>query len=283
VAAVNRLAAVVKRPAGLVAVALVVLGAGWAIAPRSALPLYDGIGFPDEPYRFVQRPASAPETKPPTTAHASASVKNGQVGSIVAASGEVAPQITVYVPKGRLVAPTGATGVTITGQPVRNLPTSHGEYLWSDVYTVSASPSGTTFNSGGQQATITLRAAAPQRPIPHIAFYEGNGRWALLPTFAQGQDIYIAELTRFGQFAVIGDNPLLVTQLPGGGAGKKGSGSGSAVGLLVAIGAGAFVALLFVLGQVRRARLRAQAESDADGLDQDGDHVRADDVEEAER
>jgi hypothetical protein len=249
----------------LLAVALAVLGVGWAIAPRTALPLYDGIGFPDEPYRFVQRPPSAPETKPPTTARASGSVQKGQVGSIIAASAEVAPQITVYIPKGRLVAPSGATSVTVTGQPVRNLPTSNGEYLWSDVYTVSPSPSGTTFTSGGQQATITLRAAGPQRPIPHIAYYDGNGRWTLLPTFPQGQDIYIAELTRFGQFAVIGDNPLLVTQLSGVSKGKSSSGS-TVVGLAVGVGIGAVIVILFVLGQLRRARVRAQeaAESDED-------------------
>jgi hypothetical protein len=263
-------AAALRRPAGLVAVALAVLGVGWAIAPRSALPLYDGIGFPDEPYRFVQRPPSAPETKAPTTAHASSTVTKGQVGSILAVSAEVAPQITVYIPKGRLVPPSGATDVAVTGKPVRNLPASHGEYLWSDVYTVSPSPSGTTFNSGGQQATITLRAAGPQRPIPHIAYYDGNGRWTLLPTFPQGQDIYIAELTRFGQFAVIGDNPLLVTQLSGRSK-AKGSNGSTAVGLAVGVGVGAVIVILFVLGQMRRARVRAAAavESEPDPTEEE--------------
>ena len=252
----SRIVAALRRPTGLVAVALVLLGVGWAIAPRSALPLYDGIGFPDEPYRFVQRPPNAPETKAPTIAKASGSVRNGQVASILAASAEVAPQITVYIPKGRLVPPSGATSVAVTGQPVRNLATSKGQYLWSNVYTVSPSPSGTTLSSGGQQATITLRAAGPQRPIPHIAYYDGNGHWTLLPTFPQGQDIYVAELTRFGQFAVIGDNPLLVTQLSGVSKGKGGNGS-TAVGLAVGVGVGAVIVILFVLGRMRRARVRA--------------------------
>jgi hypothetical protein len=263
--------AALNRPARLITAALLVLGVGWAIAPRSALPLYDGIGFPDEPYRFVQRPPGAQETKAPTTANGTASVNGGTVGSLVAASGESAPQLSIYIPKGRLVAPAGTSTVSLTGSPAQPLPTPRGQYLWSDVYTIVASPGGVRLNSGGQQATITLRAASAQRPQPSIAYYAG-GRWHLLPTFAQGRDIYIAELTRFGQFAVVGRNPLLVSQLPGN---SKASSGGSAVGLIVGIGAAVVVVVLFVLGRLRRAQARAAegGEPDADELsDAAGNH-----------
>jgi hypothetical protein len=252
--------AAVSRPSRLLVVALLVLGAGWAIAPRSALPLYDGLQFPDEPYRFVQRPAGAPETAAPTTAHGSAAVSGGSTGQLVAASAESAPQISLYIPKGKLNVPAGTSTVSIAGKPAAPLPTGRGQYLWSDVYDVTATPGTTQFKPGGQQATITLRAASAQRPQPSIAYYDGS-RWQLLPTFAQGRDIYIAELNRFGQFAVIGNNPLLVSQLSGGG--KSGGGS-SAIGLVVGIGAGVVVVVLFVLGRVRRARARAAGADDED-------------------
>lgn len=240
-----------SRSARFVTVALVLLGLAWAVAPRSALPLYDGIGFPDEPYRFVQRPPGAEETKPPTDARGTAAVHSGRVGSLVAASAEVAPQISVVIPQGRLRVPAGAARVTVTGAPAQPLPTGPGQYLWSNVYEVRASPDA-RLSAGGQQATITLRAATAQRPQPHIAYY-ASGHWKLLPTFAQGQDIYIAQLTTFGQFAVIGGNPLAVAQLSP--AGNGGSG-GNSVGLVVGIGAAVVVVALFVLGRQRRARAR---------------------------
>lgn len=245
-----------NRPTKLVLAALLVLGVGWSIAPRSALPLYDGIGFPDEPYRFVQRPAGAEETKPPTTAHGSAAVTGETTSTLVAASAETAPQISLYVPKGKLGVPAGTSKVSLTATPAPPLPTGHGQYLWSDVYDVTPSPGSTEFKNNDQQATITLRAASAQRPQPNIAYYDGK-RWQLLPTYAQGRDIYIAELNRFGQFAVVGKNPLLVSQIVGN---NQGSGGGSPIGLIVGIGAGVIVVVLFVLGRMRRARARATEE-----------------------
>jgi hypothetical protein len=262
----------VNRPGRLIIAALLVLGVGWSIAPHSALPLYDGIGFPDEPYRFVQRPAGAQETKAPTTAHGTASVSGGSNAPLVAASAESAPQISLYIPKGKLTVPAGTSEISLTGTPVKPLPTGKGQYLWSDVYTVSASPGSTVFKTGGSQATITLRAASAQRPQPSIAYYDGN-RWHLMPTFAQGRDIYIAELTRFGQFAVIGPNPLLVSQLSGS---SKGGGGSSAIGVIVGIGVGVIVVVLFVLGRLRRARARAAAEADEYYDDTDEDEEEED-------
>ena len=255
-----------NRPAKLIVAALLILGVGWSVAPRSALPLYDGIGFPDEPYRFVQRPAGAQETKAPTTARGSAAVTGAGTAQLVVASAETAPQISLYIPKGKLLAPAGTSQVSVTAKPVENLSTGRGQYLWSDVYDLTASPDSTQFNAKGQQATITLRAASPQRPQPNIAYYDGT-RWHLLPTFAQGRDIYIAELNRFGRFAVLGANPLAVTQIVGN---NQGSGGSSPIGLIVGIGAGVVVVVLFVLGRMRRARVRAAAAQDItdEGIDE---------------
>lgn len=261
-----------NRSSKLVLAALLVLGVGWSIAPRTALPLYDGIGFPDEPYRFVQRPAGAQETKPPTTGHGTASVTGATTGQVLVASAETAPQISLYIPKGKLVAPAGTSKVSVIGTPVQNLPTGHGQYLWSDVYDVTASPGSTQFRTNGQQATITLRAASAQRPQPNIAYYDGTS-WHLLPTFAQGRDIYIAELNRFGQFAVIGKNPLLVSQIVGN---SQGNGGSSPIGLIVGIGAGVVVVVLFVLGRMRRARARAAEEEDDDEEEFSAAYVDAD-------
>jgi len=250
--------AAVNRSGKLVLAALLVLGIGWSIAPRTALPLYDGLQFPDEPYRFVQRPAGAEETKPPTTAHGTASVTDGTTDQLTVASAESAPQISLYIPKGKLDVPAGASDITVTAAPAQPITPRAGQYLWSDVYDLEASPGSTTFKPNGQQATITLRAASAQRPQPSIAYYAGES-WHLLPTFAQGRDIYIAELNRFGEFAVIGKNPLLVSRIVGN---SQGNGGSSPIGLIVGIGAGLVVVVLFVLGRMRRARARATEDAD---------------------
>ncbi len=240
-----------KRTPVLVLVSLLVLGVGWSIAPRSALPLYDGVGFPDEPYRFVQRPSGAPDTKAPTTARAQATVRNGHNASLLAASAETAPQVSVQIPPGLLVTPAGTTRVILVATPEKPPPATTGQYLWSNVYDVTASPAA-ELGSGDLQATITLRAATAQGPEPQIARY-ASGHWTTMPTFATGQDIYAAQLTQFGRFAVVGTKPLDVSQLAGSGDGKSG---GSKIGLVV--GAGAVVVLvgLYLLGRRRRATVR---------------------------
>lgn len=244
---------------GLVLIALLLLGLGWAIAPRNALPLYDGVGFPDEPYRFVQPPKGAPPTKPPTTARANAQASGGRTTTQLAAnSAEQAPQVSVGIPPGRLAVPTTATRVSLVAAPTQPLPAPAGRYLWSNVYDLTTSPAA-TMRPGGLQATITLRAATAQQPKPAIAVYV-SGRWRMLPTFPTGRDIYIAELTRLGRFAVIGTKPIDVTQLPGYGSGSHGSKSG----LLVGIGALVVVVALFALGYVRRSRARAAVAADAE-------------------
>lgn len=243
---------------GLVVLALLVLGAGWAIAPRDALPLYDGVGFPDEPYRFVQPPKGAPATKPPSTARGSATASGGHTTTqLTANSAEQAPQVSVQIPSGRLAVPSTATRVTLVAAPAQPLQVPAGRYLWSNVYDITTSPAATL--RPGLQATITLRAATAQQPTPAIAHY-ANGRWTMLSTLPTGRDIYNAELTQLGRFAVIGTKPIDVTQLPGYGGGSR----GSKTGLLAGIGALVVVVALFVLGYLRRSRARAALAAGAD-------------------
>lgn len=247
----------------LVLTALIVLALGWAVAPRSALPLYDGVGFPDEPYRFVQKPAGAPDTKPPTTAHYEGRVEGGRNATdLVSASAEQAPQVSVYIPAGKLLVPSGAGRVTLSAAPARSLPAPPGAHLWSNVYVVRATPAGAHLSGGSGQATITLRAATSQRPQPHIAYYTG-GHWRLLPTFATGRDIYAAQFVALGSYAVIGTSPIDVSMLPGAG-GSSGAGS---TGLIIGIAALVVVVGLYLLGRHRRARARSAAAEAGTGPD----------------
>ena len=235
------------RTARLVPLALVLLALGWAVAPRSALPLYDGVGFPDEPYRFVVPPHGAPHTKAPTVASVTAALPAGQNSDINAASAEVAPQILVQIVAGDLLTPSGTHQVTVTATPVQPLPVPANHYLYSNVYDVTSSPVA-TLKPGPAQAILTMRAATPQQPQPQIERYQA-GQWVSLPTYPVGLDIYEAQLPGFGQYAVIGSVPLDVAKLVG----VRRSSSGGRIGIAVGAGVLVIVIVLFVLGR-RRAR-----------------------------
>ena len=76
-------------------VGAVALLTAWLLAP-AVTPIYDGPGFPDEPYRYVQAPAGAKATKPPTTAKASVTVNSqGLSGAAYSNSAEQGPQIVL--------------------------------------------------------------------------------------------------------------------------------------------------------------------------------------------
>ncbi|MGI8760753.1 MAG: hypothetical protein ACR2LF_05580 [Jatrophihabitantaceae bacterium] len=243
-----------NQPSGptlrLLLLALALLGGGWLLAPSSAPPLYDGVGFPDEPYRFVHTPEGASATKPPTFAVATASVAAGRCAQLNAASAESAPQVTVNIPAGELRVRAGTTSVKLTAAPEGMLPAAAGQYLWSNVYDVTVTPD-LTLQAAQQHPTITMRAATGQRPTPHIAVQVGHS-WTLLSTLAVGNDIYQAQLPRFGRFAVIGAVTLDVSQIKLGG-GEPVAGN---TGILIALGAVAALIVLFVLGERRRSTQR---------------------------
>ncbi len=119
-------AARVARPAGAVVAALVLLTIGWLLAPRFAPPIYDGVGFPDEPYRFVVPPSDAKTHKAPTTATAQIPVTKGTAAAAVLNSAEQAPQVAVLIPTGRLQAPAGPDSIVLHAAPVHPVRTPSG-------------------------------------------------------------------------------------------------------------------------------------------------------------
>jgi hypothetical protein len=255
------------RRAWLVLAALAVLAVGWALAPRSTPPLYDGVGFPDEPYRFVVKPAGACDTKVPTAASETTTVSAGKAGAVTLSTAEQAPQISVLIPSELLSVPSGTPRLTITAKPVQPVPAPHGRYLWSNVYDVEATIPGVTLHDTdpSRPTTITLRAATAQRPTPTIERYL-NGRWMPVTTAPAGRDIYNGSLPSLGRYAVIGDSPINVSDL------QCGKSSTSSTGILIASAAGGVVVLLAVFGILRRRRTRTDlAKGDALPSDDEND------------
>ncbi len=236
------------RSTALLLVAAGLLGLGWLLTPRSAPPLYDGVGFPDEPYRFVVAPAGATKTtKPPTVATGTAPVTGGVAGAVHASSAEQAPQISLLVPVGRLHAPAGTARVVLQATPERPLTAPAQRYLWSNVYEVAATDAAVSMRDASPPATITMRAATAQRPPPTIARYSG-GHWSTLQTIPVGSDIYQAALPGLGKYAVLGSEPLDFS---------SGGGSTTPTGIFIAAGFLLVVAALILVRVWRRRRSRS--------------------------
>jgi len=225
--------------------ALAALLAAWCLAPAS-LPVFDGLSQPDEPYRYVDPPATAKTTKAPTAARVTVPVRNGKnVGQFVN-SDESGPQISVYIAPGALALPVGASSVTVTATPLaprQPLPTD-GKVV-SNVYRVTATAGGQDLRvvgRGTQGVAVDMRAPTANQPGPVFERRTANG-WQRLKTSRSGFDVYHTnEVTALGEFALV-----QVSSSGGGGGGVN-------IGLLIGgIGVLAVAGIIFAIRMRRTA------------------------------
>jgi hypothetical protein len=187
------------------AAAFVALFAVWMLAP-AVTPIYDGIGNPDEPYRFVKPPPTAKTTKAPTAAKAIVAVRNGLSGAQFANSAELGPQISVYVPPGALQVPAGATTMTVTATPLAPSPPLPSDgTIMTNVYRIGAAAGGQpvqVIGRGNQEPSVQMRSAtaAPSGPVFERRTATG---WQRLKTTRVGNDVYQTAAATFGDYALV--------------------------------------------------------------------------------
>jgi hypothetical protein len=195
----------VTRRGRWLAPAAAALLAAWVVAP-AAVPVYDGISSPDEPYRYVQPPPDAKTTNKPTTASATVNVRNGVNGNQFANSAETGPQISVYVPTGSLKVPSGATSLTLTATPkAPTAPLPTDGTIVTNVYDVAVVAGGNPADvtgTGHQAPTIQMRAPSAKQPGPVFEHRTATG-WEQARTVRVGNDIYQASAPEFGDWALV--------------------------------------------------------------------------------
>lgn len=172
------------------------------LASPSAVPVYDGIGVPDEPYRLAGRPGKAA-----TVAVTSSPVRDGvSTNGLALSSAEVGPQVSVFVPAGALaVAGPGPSAVTVRVAPVAPTGQPTGATIDGNVYVVSLSdPAGrVTLTTKAALASFALRATTARQPGPVMEHRSGQDRpWTMLATSRGGQDIYVASFAGPGEYAL---------------------------------------------------------------------------------
>ena len=180
---------------------LALLGAGWLLTPHP-VPLYDGIGFPDQPYRFVPAKAGAAAA---TAASVRLPVARGvNTGGLIGNSAEVGPQVSVYAPP-RAFAVSGTAPVVVAATPVLPVeplpPGRRDSNVYALTFTSTAGP--VSLVREAQSPALTMRAASPDpdavfeyRPAP-------SAGWRELTTRRVGHDIFTTSAPGAGEYALV--------------------------------------------------------------------------------
>ena len=218
----------------LLLAALLALAAGWLVSPTRT-PLYDGVGFPDEPYRFVEPPANYQHTPPPGSGTGTSPVSSGvNLQALYAQSPEQGPQVVVALAPGVLHAPAGASRMTVRVVPEAPDRNPAGGFVDGNVYrvTAKANVSGNvaypraTGSTGGSESGLTLRATSARQPGP-VMIYRASAAapWIRLRTTKVGTDIYRAAFAGAGDYAL-----AFGLSQPGSSSGASGTNTSSSSG-----------------------------------------------------
>lgn len=173
-----------------VGAALLLVTVGWLASP-SAVPVYDGVGSPDEPYKYVGR----------SPAPVAASVTGPASAGLQVKSAESGPQVLVDLGAGAFKA---TAPVTLSATPLSGDGTKMPEgVIDGNVYRITVS-AGAVLQPDVAQGFVFLRAAVMTRPDPVVVHRATSAdRWAAVKTVRAGQDILSTPFRALGDYAVV--------------------------------------------------------------------------------
>jgi hypothetical protein len=244
------------RGAAAVLAGALLLGVAWLVIAPGSPPLYDGVGFPDEPYRYLTPPAGAPATKPPTSASADITVTAGKSVAANISTREQGPQAAIYIADQGLAVQgsTGVVTVSLSPTPADTRPADGS--IPGNAYTIAASSKGGSVAVSSIPSAVTVLLRVPKATSARVAIEVLVGdRWEQLNTFQTGSDVYSAALPVLGTVAAV-----LVTAsqravpYAGAASGQPQSGGGLSLGPLLA--GSVVLALVLLIVGIRLSRRR---------------------------
>jgi hypothetical protein len=207
---------VIPAPRRWAAGALLVVAG--ALASPQLVPVYDGLGNPDEPYRYVVAPASATKTAPPTSQSAQTPVKGSvSTDGFSVTTGETGPQFQLFVPAGGL-RDQGGSKIVITATPSAPTDAPPTTTVDGNVYQVAFSdPAGpVTLTPTASIATMAMRATSQKTPQPNVYFRPAPAAaWVPVATSSGGFDVRVATFKGAGYY-VLAHPPAAHTKGSGG-------------------------------------------------------------------
>ena len=180
---------------------LVLLGGVWLVTPHP-VPLYDGIGFPDQPYRYVPSRGGTPAA---TSAVLTLKVAGGvNSGGLIANSAEVGPQVSFYAPP-KAFAVTGSAPIAVAVKPVPLTPPLPPGQVDSNDYALSlTSPDGpVNVRPNAQPPGLTMRSGSAATTGLVIEYRAaGATTWRELKTRQIGRDIFTGNAPGAGDYVL---------------------------------------------------------------------------------
>ncbi len=245
-----------RRLVGLVALSAAALVAAWIVTPHS-IPIYDGVGFPDEPYRYVQAPAGVGvHTSPPTQAAGSTVLSRGtNPAELLAPSQEQGPQVVVFIGVRAARAPAAATSLTVRAVPRAPDGAPPDVTVSGNAYRITiGSDRGPVTLDSHQIAAVQLRATSAAQPGPSMYFRPAaGGAWLVQKTERTGNDIYQSLMPGPGDYLLAFQrNGSATAAAPGTPPGGTGPGVPALVIVLAILVLG--MAAVVVAIRVRRSR-----------------------------
>lgn len=199
------------------------VGVGWLLSPHP-VPVYDGLGAPDEPYRYVSAPAGATKTAAPTSGTAQSPVKDGvSTNGLSVATGETGPQFSLYLPPQSMAAAGGTIEIKVEPKAPSDQPAK--ARIDGNVYSVQITDTAgpVTLTKKAAIATLYLRATTARQPPPVLEYRaSATQSWKSLQTSRGGSDVYVSSFSGPGDYAVAfssgstkasGGRPVLVIVL----------------------------------------------------------------------
>jgi hypothetical protein len=200
----------VRGAPGRALVAAAALAAAWIAVP-AAVPLYDGLNFPDEPYRYVAPPPGYQQTPQALSAKGSSPAAGGTNSrTIYVNTDEQAPQVNVVIPNRLLALPAATRSVTVSVVPLAPDRQPVKGAIDGNVYRVAATtePAGTaTFapppGDAASVSLVTMRATTARKPGPSFLYRPAASQpWRVVKIFTAGNDIYRTQFAGFGDYAL---------------------------------------------------------------------------------
>jgi hypothetical protein len=200
------------RPRGavgqLLALATVLIALAWVL-PGRPVPIYDGLGVPDQPYRYVNPPNARAAVNPSAVARR-VPVHHGVASVVRLKTSEQGPQAEVDILDASLrvhargPSPLPST-VMVRLEPLApDKPRSGSPAVDGNVYrlTWTAGSAALTYANRGHDL-ISLRAPTPPPPPAYFVYRPAAGQpWRPLTTDHTGVDVYSAALHGAGDYAL---------------------------------------------------------------------------------
>ena len=186
------------------------LATAWIAAPH-AVPLYDALGIPDEPYRYVTPPAGYQQTPPPSSISVTLPAANGtNTGGLLVQTKEQTSQVGIFLTPSSLSGPADTKTFTATITPeAPDGPTPSGP-IDGNLYRIALLADGApaTLKPTADSLPYVQRATSATIAAAKLMYRPTGGTWRELPDSKGGTDSFT------GYFAGPGDYALVVAKAP---------------------------------------------------------------------